>query len=205
MLSPDNKTVTDLNHRARTDRVAAGQVQPDGIPTSAGAVIGVGDLVITRRNHRRLTTGTGWVKNGDQWVVTATNPDGTITIRRGSRTQTTSGQTVLPADYVRDHVDLGYATTAHGAQGRTVDTAHAFVTATTRREVHYVATTRGRDSNRLYVDTCYDPDSDTAHQPTPVQDAADVLRQVLATTGADGSVTQTIANEWAEQHSITRL
>ncbi len=52
------------------------------------------------------------------------------------------------------------------AQGRTVDTAHAYITATTTREVLYVAATRGRDSNRLYVDTAYDPDPDTAHQPT---------------------------------------
>jgi len=39
-----------------------------------------------------------------------------------------------------------------------VDTAHAMVSATTTREVLYVSATRGRESNRLYVDTHYDPD-----------------------------------------------
>ncbi len=205
MIAGDNQTVTELNQRARADRVATGDVQPDGPQTSTGVVIGVGDLVITRQNNRRLAAGSGWVKNGDQWVVTATNTDGTMTVRRSARTQTTPGQIILPAEYVRDHVDLGYATTAHGAQGRTVDTAHAFVTVTTRREVLYVAATRGRDSNMLYVDICYDPDTETAHGPVSLQDAGDVLRQVLTAPGADVSATETIATEWAEQNSLTRL
>ncbi len=181
MIAADNHTVTDLNQRARADRVEAGQVQPDGVPTAGGAVVGVCDLVITRLNNRRLTTGTGWVKNGDQWVVTATHRDGSVTLRRGATSGSTFGRVTLPADYVRDHLDLGYATTAHGAQGRTVDTAHSYITAATRREVLYVVSTRGRDSNRLYVDTANEPDSDTTHQPTPSRDAVDVLRQVLAT------------------------
>ena len=114
-------------------------------------------------------------------------------------------QVVLPADYVRQHVELGYATTAHRAQGRTVDTAHAFVSVTTQREVLYVAATRGRESNRLYVDTMYDPDADTQHGLPAEQDAGDVLRQVLEARGADVSATETIAADWAEQHGIVRM
>jgi conjugative relaxase-like TrwC/TraI family protein len=205
MIAPDNQTVLELNQRARADRLTSGHVQAEGVNTASDAVIGVGDLVVTRQNNRRLATGTGWVKNGDQWVVTATKPDGAITVTRSDRSGTTHGQVTLPADYVRDHVQLGYATTAHGTQGRTVDTAHAYVTATTNREVLYVAATRGRDSNRLYVDTCYDPDPDTAHQPQAIQEAADVLRQVLATPGADTSATETISREWADRYSITTL
>ena len=34
---------------------------------------------------------------------------------------------MLPARYVADEVELGYAATAHRAQGATVDTAHALV------------------------------------------------------------------------------
>jgi len=71
--------------------------------------------------------------------------------------------------------------------------------------VLYVAATRGRDSNKLYVDTAYEPDADTAHEPTPTREAADVLRQVLAAPGADVSATETVANEWADQHNISRI
>ncbi|MDX6307674.1 MAG: hypothetical protein QOI06_720 [Nocardioidaceae bacterium] len=205
MIAGDNKTVLALNQRARTNRVTAGQVQPHGVRTESGAVIGVGDLVVTRQNNRRLGTATGWVKNGDQWVVTATSPDGSITVTRPGRKGTSHRPVTLAADYVRDHVDLGYATTAHGAQGRTVDTAHAYITASTRREVLYVAVTRGRCSNRLYVDTCYDPDTDTAHGPPPAREAADVLRQVLATPGADTSATEVMASAWADRYSISQL
>ena len=38
---------------------------------------------------------------------------------------------VLPADYVAEHLALGYASTVHAAQGATVDTTHAVVTAWT--------------------------------------------------------------------------
>ncbi|MHB8188405.1 MAG: hypothetical protein ACYDDU_20515 [Dermatophilaceae bacterium] len=132
--------------------------------------------------------------------------DGAVTVARTIGAGMPGGrQVVLPADYVRQHVELGYATTAHRAQGRTVDTAHAFVSVTTQREVLYVAATRGRESNRLYVDTMYDPDADTQHGLPAERAAGDVLRQVLEARGADQSATETIAADWAEQHGIVRM
>jgi hypothetical protein len=76
---------------------------------------------------------------------------------------------------------------------------------TTQREVLYVAATRGRESNRLYVDTMYDPDADTQHGLPAERDAGDVLRQVLEARGADQSASETIAADWAEQHGIVRM
>ena len=69
----------------------------------------------------------------------------------------------------------------------------------------YVAATRGRGSNTLYVETMYDPDADTQHGLPPERDAGDVLRQVLEARGADQSATETIASDWAEQHGIVRM
>jgi hypothetical protein len=112
---------------------------------------------------------------------------------------------VLPAGYVREHFARGYVTTALRAQGRTVDTCHAYVTATTMREPRYVMATRGRESNRLYVDTMYDPDLATAHdEPFEVQ-AVDVLKQVLAHSGADTSATETRHQEAQAAESPARL
>ena len=205
MIASDRDTVAALNARARAHRVAAGEVQENGIQTANGAAIGVGDLVVTRQNNRLLSCGRGWVKNGDRWLVKEVAADGAVTVARTVGTGMPGGrQVVLPADYVRQHVELGYATTAHRAQGRTVDTAHAFVSVTTQREVLYVAATRGRESNRLYVDTMYDPDADTQHGLPAERDAGDVLRQVLEARGADQSATETIAADWAEQHGIVR-
>ncbi|HEY8654605.1 MAG TPA: AAA family ATPase, partial [Dermatophilaceae bacterium] len=201
MMANDSQTVLDLNNRARADRVLAGAVSAGGVETASGSVVGVGDSVVTRRNQRGLTTGRGWVKNGDQWSVVGVRRDGSIDVRRINGT----GRATLPAAYVREHAELGYATTAHRAQGRTVDTAHAFVSATTLREPLYVMATRGRDGNQLYVDTMYDPDIATSHQPPDEVAPADVLRHVLARSGADKSATLTITEEWASAHSIARL
>ena len=156
---------------------------------ASGSTAGVGDLVVTRRNHRGLTTGASWVKNGDQWTVTALRPDGSLdAIRVDGR-----GRATLPRAYVARHVDLGYATTAHRAQGRTVDTAHAYVTTTTLREPLYVMATRGREANRLYVNTTYDPDAATSHTDPEERTPADVLRSALAATGDDRSALLTLA------------
>jgi conjugative relaxase-like TrwC/TraI family protein len=201
MIANDSQTVLDLNNRARADRVLTGDVSAEGVETASGSVVGVGDSVVTRRNQRGLATGRGWVKNGDQWTVTTVRRDGAMDVRRTNGT----GRATLPAPYVREHVELGYATTAHRAQGRTVDTAHAFVCATTLREPLYVMATRGRESNRLYVDTMYDPDDATSHEPPEELALTDVLRYVLANSGADKSATLTITEEWANSQSITRL
>jgi conjugative relaxase-like TrwC/TraI family protein len=201
MIATDHATVTDLNRRARQHRIGTGEVSSDGITTAAGATIGAGDQIITRRNNRTLTTGRTWVKNGDTYTVTATNPDGSIQVRRAPG----SPDIALPAEYVREHVDLGYARTAHQTQGVTVDTAHAYISATTRREHLYVMATRGRHSNQLYVDTHYDPDLDTLHGPATTATAAEILTRVLRNESGDRSATDTIRTSWTEQTHIARL
>ncbi|HEY5430008.1 MAG TPA: hypothetical protein VIK04_12900 [Solirubrobacteraceae bacterium] len=127
--------------------------------------------------------------NGERWIVTAAHDDGSITACCGGG----GGQVVLPAAYVAEHVELAYAATAHRAQGRTVDTAHALVSSNRTREVLYVAATRGRQSNRLYVDTASDPDAATGHRDlTEKQTMRQVLVGILAREGADRSTHETI-------------
>jgi conjugative relaxase-like TrwC/TraI family protein len=196
MIAGDSATVAELNHRARAERIATGAVSVEGLAIADGQVVGVGDEVVTRQNNRLLATGRRWVKNGDRWIVTATNADGSMALRRWGR----GGEVVLPADYVACHVELAYATTAHRAQGATVDSAHVMVSPTTTREVLYVAATRGRESNRLYVDTSYDPDPQTSHDPmAEVRTSTDVLAGVLANEGADVSAHESLRR--AQHHA----
>jgi conjugative relaxase-like TrwC/TraI family protein len=202
MVAADAATVSELNQRARADLISAGLVAENGITISDGTVVGEGDLVVSRLNQRDLNAATGWVKNGDRWTVSTVHDDGSLTVCREDRPGTS---TRLPADYVPEHVELGYATTAHRAQGRTVDTCHAYVSAATVREPLYVMATRGRETNRLYVDTSYDPDTDTAHEVVEPFAADQVLRKVLATSGADLSATEARTAERVAAMSPARL
>lgn len=110
----------------------------------------------------------------------------------------------MPPGYVAQHVDLGYAVTAHRAQGITVDTAHAVIGSATTRESLYVAMTRGRDTNTAYV--ALDQPDDT-HAPRHLDDvsARTVLHGVLRHSAAELSAHQTIAAEQQRWSSVRQL
>lgn len=100
--------------------------------------------------------------------------------------------------------NLGYAITAHRAQGLTVDTAHVVVFASTTRENLYVSMTRGRDSNIAYVALDKPDDSHAAPHPDDVTGRT-VLYGVLNHSGAELSARQTIEAEQEHWSSIAQL
>ncbi len=142
-----NATIRD---RHAADRAISGEPsgEPSGGPvtqrgepvTRRGERIGVGDRVATRRNDRALG-----VANRDTWTVLAAAEDGGLVVSG------INGQRSLPAPYVRDHVELAYATTVHGAQGDTVDRAHFVIGENTGAAAAYVAMTRGRHANTAHL------------------------------------------------------
>ncbi|MFC9553648.1 MobF family relaxase [Rhodococcus sp. NPDC056960] len=170
---------------------------------------GVGDTVLTRKNDRTLRTLGGrrrnmFVRNGDLWTVTAVNPDGSLTARNKAH----HGSIVLPATYVRRDTELGYAATVHRSQGITVDTSHTAVTGATNRAGLYVAVTRGRTENHLYVPTEPGVTQDTEgmhlgeHQ-TP--QAHDVLRKILAADNGHKAAITEIRDATRHANSPERL
>ncbi|WP_245951269.1 MobF family relaxase [Phytoactinopolyspora halophila] len=205
MIAETTDTVSTLNARARLDRIVAGEVATTSeVGLHDGTRASVGDLVVSRRNDRRLACGRGWVKNGDRWTVTAVHGDGSVVVRRAGR----PGLSVmLPASYVSEHVELAYAVTVHRAQGLTVDTAHAVVASPSMtREAFYVAMTRGRACNTAYVAT--DQSHLEEHQK-PVSDdevtATTVLEGVLARRGAELSAHETLRAEHERWTGIGQL
>lgn len=102
---------------------------------------------------------------------------------------------------------LGYAITAHRAQGITVDTAHTLTTATTTRENFYVSMTRGRYENHAYVATDPVDDAHVAPHPSDNPDATarSVLYGVLQHVGAELSAHETIEAEQERWGSIWQL
>ncbi|WP_417555631.1 MobF family relaxase [Microbacterium sp.] len=206
LVADSNESVLALNQRARTDLILDGTVNAlREVELHDGTGAAAGDSVITRRNDRRLRAGRSWVRNGDRWTVTEVRDDGSLTLRRATRRW--GGFVTLPADYVAEHLDLGYAVTSYRAQGITVDTSHVLVDPSMTRENLYVALTRGRDSNRAYV--AIDKPDDSHEGPHPGDNieatARSVLFGVLQHVGGELSAHETITAEQDAWGSIAQL
>ena len=109
--------------------------------TADGQRIGAGDVIVTRRNDPTLG-----VANRETWMVTRVHRDGRLTVNATDR-----GGRELTADYVREYLQLGYATTGYGVQGDTTEAAHLVMTDTTTAAAAYVAMTRGRQANTAHL------------------------------------------------------
>jgi conjugative relaxase-like TrwC/TraI family protein len=173
LVASTNDHVDAINRTVQAARVAAGQLNPNHVTGVAGGEhVYVGDVVATRRNDRTLVTTAGQpVRNRETWTMTAIGSGGSLTVSR----EAGHGSVTLPADYVHEHVRLGYAATEHGYQSDTVDHSIALVSASTTRRGLYVAATRGRDDNQLCVVTGSDD----------VAEARDTLEAILAFDRAD--------------------
>ncbi len=203
MVASTQNQVTILNTLARDHRLATGRGDPgpSTVLLADGNHASVGDVIVTRMNDRRLrVSATDWVKNGDRWIITGLTPIGHIqAVHRSSGLRV-----LLPADYVVEHVRLGYALTVHGAQGITVDACHTVITGRETRQQLYVALTRGRHANHAYVHTVDATDENSPIHPSTLQPSTtvDVLAGVLARDGA--AISATTQTRTSDQPS-TRL
>jgi conjugative relaxase-like TrwC/TraI family protein len=204
LVTESSHAVRALNERARAERLLVdGAVDGQELDLGGGSRASVGDVVITRRNERALQTAAGgWVKNGDRWRIVDIRRDGSVLVDRLDPRR--GGKAVLPAGYVDQYLDLGYAVTAHRAQGVTVDTSHVVVTPTTTRENLYVSMSRGRESNIAYVALDQPDDSHTTPEHDDVT-ARTVLFGVLHHSGASMGALHTMEAEYELYGGIDRL
>ncbi len=190
MLAPTRELVAQLNTAARTARLAGhrpGRETTLADDNHASA----GDLVITRRNDRTLTTGQlAWVRNGDRWQVTRVHRDGSLDVQHLRN----KNRLTLPADYVRESVELGYATTIHAAQGVTADTCHGLITGEESRQLAYTMLTRGRAANHAWLQTGTTDDHVAPISRDLIETAtsADILEQIIGRDQQPASATTLI-------------
>ncbi|MFO6453037.1 MULTISPECIES: MobF family relaxase [unclassified Aeromicrobium] len=204
LVTESTGSMIELNTRGRAERILDDDTDTArDVRLGDGTHASAGDLIITRSNDRHLQPARGgWVRNGDRWRVLAAGRDGSLRVERvGVRL---GGSVTLPAAYVAEHVDLGYAVTAHRAQGVTVDTAHVVVTSSTTCENLYVSMTRGRDANTAYVGLDQPDESHTPHGESEVSGRS-VLCGVLQHSGAELSAHQAIAAQQDHWASIAQL
>ena len=154
LLVCDTTEMTDaLNQRLHHDTIAA---DAPTVTVARGHRIAVGDLILTRHNDASIplrntddpAAENAGVRNGQRWSVTRINPDNNRVIARRLDDNTLGA---FFDDYVREHITYGYAVTVHSAQGVTADTTHAVLSETASRTLSYVAMTRGRDANTIYL------------------------------------------------------
>jgi len=204
MLARTRVDVDALNTRARTATVADGHITGPAVTAGDGKEWQAGDLLRTRRNNRSLPLGDSHVRNGDRFRVLGPGPDSTAG-EQGLIVEDLAGRgrTVLPADYLAEYCEYGWASTIDAAQGATADVGIVLVRPGMDREHLYVAMTRGRHGNHAYLTP--DPSSDdehdhghgrppvrpvptgadvTAQEATREEQARRVLEAALATSGA---------------------
>ena len=153
MIAARRSDVADLNERARALMRAEGRIASDELEI-AGQSFSVGDRVMTLKNTRRLG-----VINGTRATIQSLDLDkGAITIRREDGTDVTLPESYLAAG----HLTHAYAITGHKAQGMTTHKAFVLGDQTLYREWAYVAMSRGKENNSLYVVSGVDPDRSAA-------------------------------------------
>ena len=171
-----NDHVDAINTAVHDHRRALGQLGDTRLELGDGLEVAVGDVITTRRNERFLRTTMGEsVRNRDSWTIDTIGADGSLSVTRIDG----HGTVTLPAGYVAEHVQLGYAATEPGNQSDTATRSATLATTATTCRGLYVAITRGQVENLVLVVT-------DSHD---VADAVDVLEQVLASDRADRPAT----------------
>jgi conjugative relaxase-like TrwC/TraI family protein len=177
IMASTNQHVDLISDRVQSVRHDHEQLDPTcPVPIGGGEYAYVGDVIVTRRNHRDLmTTGGERVHNRDLWTVTQTHDNGDLTVTPHAG----HGQITLPADYVSLHVRLGYAATEMGTQSDTVTASLELASRATTCRNLYVAMTRGRQDNTVCVIT----------ETHDLGEARDILDTILAVDRADTPAT----------------
>jgi conjugative relaxase-like TrwC/TraI family protein len=165
------RTVAITTNSAETARAInlaiQGAAAGPGARLADGTTARVGDQIASRRNDPTLRTDLGEkVRNRHTWTVTGARDDGSLTVTHPER-----GRVVLPARYVAEHVELGWAVTGYGNQGDTVDVGIAVLEPGTNRNHAYVAMTRGRRTNVAVITDA-----------TGTLDPAEALTEMIART-----------------------
>jgi hypothetical protein len=189
MIAQRRVDVADLNGRAHALMRAAGALGKAELVVG-GVAFSPGDLVLVRRNDRALG-----VVNGDRGVVASVNPNqGWIALDLNGRS------VVLPREFLERptrhggrSLIHGYATTVHLAQGMTCRRTFVLVGDQLTREAGYVALSRGRESNRLYLLNSPDSERDEYSprgpgRPAPLRELVETLRRSRAQTLATDAI-----------------
>lgn len=206
LIAGKNEQVLELNQRAQKDRIASGDVNGDGpaVILRTGHAY-AGDTILARKNARKILDSEGdFIKNGTRLTLTHVTESHLNAVR-----EDTGARVAIPLSYAKDSMELGYACTIHRSQGLTVDTAHVGVDESYDREQLYVAMTRGKESNQVYVsdtaqETPESPDNWGIMQAITVEDARQKLEGILKRSNVDKTAHETRDAEHGWANDLSR-
>jgi hypothetical protein len=147
IVADTNAEAAALSSEVRRLRVDRGEVEEGGLIVSnehtgnMPQFLGVGDRIITRSNTR------DGANNQERWTVQRLTPDGDLVVRGGIDGRTLT----LDREWAACHTHLGYAVTAHAAQGQTTDVCLVSLTPGTTAAGVYVPMSRGRLHNEAFI------------------------------------------------------
>lgn len=205
LVAATNQVAADLNQRFTLERRASGEVSIDTLtPLRGGTSAGVGETVLARKVDRTLRDSAGdFIRNGTQLTVTGIRGDQVLATRSDN-----NATIALPRNWVEAHVELGYAITAHRAQGTTVDVGHVAIPSdsTMTRELLYVAMTRGRENNLAWVG-----EQDPTEGHDQLMPAAEIpnwrttINGIVQTSGAEHAAHEVREQVSEEYQCLSRL
>ena len=207
MVAATNTQVDQLNKRAQAYRATTGDLHRGRTTRLRDGNNGhVGDLILTRKNKTSIkyNGGADFIRNGDQWRITKIYRDGSLQVTHTAN----HGKVRLPADYVTDATELGYAITGNRAQGATIEgdsgdgfqfegRGHVLLDGSVTRNNAYVMATRAVDGNYLYV-AVDDTDTTGIDNPTDQPNKVamdDVLAQIAANVSPNAAAYDTLRAE----------
>lgn len=174
LIVGENEEAADLSGKIQQQLLDLDRLGDEVAALSDGNTARIGDVIQARRNNYQLQVdgGRGMVVNREVYVVRGVDERGRLIA------ETKDGAIAYLTDnYLAKYAVLGYASTVHAAQGRTVDTGHSVLPEGTSREDAYPALTRGRECNTAYLVTRREPEE---HAPEPMHiDPSRALGNIL--------------------------
>lgn len=197
MIAHRRADVAELNRLAREALRQAGRLGDQEMELRGGA-FAVGDRVVVKRNELTLD-----VQNGDRGTVTAADPQsGSLSVEiRGRQVELNAGFLTGATREGEPTLLHAYAITGHVAQGLTVDRAFVLADAGMSREWAYVALSRGRESNRLYLSASQD-DMRSEFAPTDPAPPDPVARLVANLRGSAAQVLAIDTGRPSVEHTL---
>lgn len=141
ILSTTRQGAKALNELAQEQRKDAGELKGDAFGVN-GYNFYAGDRVLFTKNNKAM----GLMNGQTGTVLTINRNSGTLGVVMDS------GERKIVSTSAYDKVELGYATTTHKAQGKTVDRAYVLAGGSMQdKELSYVQISRARDTTRIFT------------------------------------------------------